>query len=352
MSNVKLNQGLKRIEITGVEIESDLGFAYFQSLPEGERDEAFKRAFHIGVLALQQDRLSSFLARTKNELGTELESLKMMFDLNAEIYSRSAVKGAAAELEIASYLEDFVSSTGLKDEVTLTGNAAGAIPKNKTGDIVCTLSGGGERRIVIECKFDKGIALGKLSDRDWHGKNSDTAWGQLLESRANRDARQAIIVLDRSSVNPALLKSVCDVAYVSKVGFIVIVDSLRGKLDNLGIAYTIARDLALADRDANIDHDMLLLVIEKILSELSQITAIRDLVEKNITTSREILCRIEKGMLAVDFSRRYLSKVLADGTLSKEDLLEFYSGGDLKKRYLPIESEILALCSDEGAEPA
>lgn len=346
MGKIKLNHALKRIEISGVEIESELGFAFFERIPESDRDDVFKRAFHIGILALQQDRLASFLAKTNNELGTELESLKMMFDMNAEIYSKSAVKGAAAEQEIAEYLSEFCNSKGLKDQVELTGNAAGSIPRNKTGDIVCTLDASDERRIAIECKFDKSIPMGKLTDRDWQGKNVDTVWSQLLESKANRDAQQAIIVLDRSSVNPALLKSVCDVSYAPKIGFIVIVDSLRGKFDNLGVAYTIARELTLADRTADIDHDILMMVIDKILNELKEVNGIRELVQKNITNSREILARIEKGTLAVEFSRQYLTRVLAEGTLSKDDLLEFYSGGDIKTRYHPIEREILSLCGD------
>ena len=136
MGSLKLNQGLRRIEITDVEIESEIAFLYFQSLPDADREAAFKRAFQIGVLALHEDRLSAFLARTKNELGTELESLKMMFDLSAEIYSKSSVKGTIGETQIAEYLAEFLKDKGFKDVVELTGNSTGTIAKNKTGDIV------------------------------------------------------------------------------------------------------------------------------------------------------------------------------------------------------------------------
>ena len=343
VSKIKLNQRNKRIEITGVEIESELAFAYFDKIPEDERDATFKRAFHIGVLALNQDRLASFLAKTTNELGTELETLKIMFDMETELFSRSAVKGAAAELRIHEYLSELVSSKGLKDEIDLTGSAAGKIAKNKTGDIVCTLDCKDDRRIAIECKFDKGIPMGEAGKRDWYGKNLDTAVGQLLESKANRDAHQAIIVLDRSSINPAIQKAIGNVGFISGVGFVVVVDSLRDDFENLGAAYLIARDLAVAGQTVDIDSDLLLVIIDKLLNDIKQIADIRGLVESSIATSNEILNRLEKGMLSIEFSRSYLSKFLADRTLSNLDLLEFYAGGDVKQKYASIEAEINAL---------
>lgn len=345
MPQVKLNTALKRIEISNVEIESELAFSYFQSLPESERDAALIRAFNIGVLALHQDRLAAFLARTKNELGTELESLKIMFDLNAEIYSKSSVKGGIGEAQIAEFLSQFLSDKGIKDSVELTGNNAGVIPKNKTGDIVCNLDDEGDRRVVIECKFDKSVPLGEIQKRDWYGNNLDTAWSQLIEAKANRDADEAIIVLDRSSINPALLKSVENIAYIPKVGFIVVIDSLRNDYQNLGAAYLVARSLATANPAIDCDNELLLILIERVLADIRQMTEIRKLVQQNITISKSILVNLERSQIAIEFTQQYLTKFLSDGTLSKQDLLDFYSGGDVKRRFLAIESSISALVS-------
>ena len=77
MTILKLNQKLKRIEIKDFEIQNDIVFKYFDNLPSNEREEQLFKAVYIGVLALMEDRLSAFLAKTSNELGTELESLKM-----------------------------------------------------------------------------------------------------------------------------------------------------------------------------------------------------------------------------------------------------------------------------------
>ena len=94
---MKLNQQLSRVEIDSFEIEDALVFKYFNGLPEGERDSALHRAIRIGVLAMMEDRISSFFAKTTNELGVELENLKMMFDAKQEIFHKTAVKGTAAE---------------------------------------------------------------------------------------------------------------------------------------------------------------------------------------------------------------------------------------------------------------
>lgn len=57
-----------------------------QGLPEDKRDESLTRAIYIGVLAMKEDRLAAFLAKTQNELGTELEHLKQIFDLKQQLF--------------------------------------------------------------------------------------------------------------------------------------------------------------------------------------------------------------------------------------------------------------------------
>ena len=83
---LKLNQQLNRVEIQEFEIENSIVFNYFNNLPANERDEKLLRAIYIGVLALMEDRISAFLSKTSNELGTELESLKMIFEMKKELF--------------------------------------------------------------------------------------------------------------------------------------------------------------------------------------------------------------------------------------------------------------------------
>ena len=84
MNNLKINQQLKRVEIKEFEIENQIVFNYFDNLSTAERDEKLLRAIYIGVLALMEDRISAFLSKTSNELGTELESLKNRLEVIQE----------------------------------------------------------------------------------------------------------------------------------------------------------------------------------------------------------------------------------------------------------------------------
>ena len=97
-----LDQQNKRIQINKFELDNEIVFEYFDKrVPAEERDKTFLKALYIGVLALMEDRLSAFLDKTSNELGTELESLKKIFDMKQEIFFKTAVKGTLAEEEYA-----------------------------------------------------------------------------------------------------------------------------------------------------------------------------------------------------------------------------------------------------------
>jgi hypothetical protein len=343
MGHITLNQGLRRIEVSNLEIENDLAFEHFDRLPADRRDAEFIKAFYIGVLALKQDRLSAFMARTNNELGTELETLKMMYEMKAELFAKSTVKGAEGEQHIQEYLENLVTENGHSDAIVLTANSPGSIARNKTGDILCRLDGNDSRKIVIECKFDKSVRFGDISENDWYGNKSDTALSQLIESQANRECDQAIIVFDKSSVAASVLKAVGNITYRPKYGFIVIVDSLRGDYENLGVAYLLARELAAANPSLEIEHDLLLILMDRIIADANRLADIRSLIEDGIKKSQEVLGRLEQGRLSLEFCSSYLKKFLETGTLTRNDLLDFYSGKDLKLKYQPIHDDITSL---------
>ncbi|SNB26174.1 conserved hypothetical protein [Flavobacterium psychrophilum] len=230
---LKLNQQLKRVEISNFEIENQIVFNYFDNLPATERDDKLLRAVYIGILALMEDRISSFLAKTNNELGTELESLKMIFEMKKELFYKSTIKGILAEDEIAEFLNNYFQERRIKDKAFLTGNTAGNIPKNKTGDIICEINGNPDLKIAIECKFDKSVRFGDIETKDIFTRKSDTAWSQLIEAQANRDAKVSLIVFDISLVENSILKNFENVGYIPEIGFVAIINSQKGDYSNL-----------------------------------------------------------------------------------------------------------------------
>lgn len=340
MSSISLNHQLNRVEVKSFEIENPIVFNYLNNLPSNERDEKFLRAIYIGILALMEDRLSAFLSKTSNELGTELESLKMIFDMKQELFYKSTIKGVLAEDEIAHFLNEHFLERKIKDKAFLTGNTSGNINKNKTGDIVCEVDGNQNLKIVIECKFDKSIRLGDIETKEVFTRKSDTAWSQLIEAQANREAKVGIIVFDASLVDNSILKEFENVGYISGVGLIAIINSQKGDFSNLAIAYMLARDIALNAKTIELDKDLLAMLVNRIIKDLNEVLSIKFLVQSNIENSKAILKQLEKSTLLMEFNQQYLKKFFLDGTLTKEDLLNYYQGEDIKDKYKLIEKDI------------
>jgi hypothetical protein len=340
---LNLNQQLKRVEIKEFEIENQIVFNYFDNLPASERHEKLLRAIYIGVLALMEDRIASFLSKTSNELGTELESLKMIFEMKKELFYKSTVKGALAEEEIAEFLNEYFTKRKLKDKAILTGNSAGEIAKNKTGDIICEIEGNSDLKIGIECKFDKSIKLGDVESKDIFIRKSDTAWSQLIETNANRNSKVSIIVFDISVVDNSILKFCDNVGYIPEIGFVAIINSQAGDYTNLAIAYMLSRDIATKSKTIELDNDLLAVLVNRIIKDINEIVKIKTLVKQNIDTNKEILKQIEKSILLAEFNQQYLKSFLESGTLTKKDLLAFYLGEDVKDKYKLIEKDIDSL---------
>lgn len=337
---LKLNQQLKRVEISNFEIENQIVFNYFDNLPATERDEKLLRAVYIGILALMEDRISSFLAKTNNELGTELESLKMIFEMKKELFYKSTIKGTLAEDEIAEFLNSYFQERRIKDKAFLTGNTAGSLPKNKTGDIICEINGNPNLKIAIECKFDKSVRFGDIETKDIFTRKSDTAWSQLIEAQANREAKVSLIVFDISLVENSILKNFENVGYIPEIGFVAIINSQKGDYSNLAIAYMLARDIALNAKSIELEKDLLAILVNRIIKDINEVLTIKSLVLNNIDNNKAILKQLEKSILLMEFNQEYLKKFLNEGTLTKKDLLDYYSGEDVKDKYKLIEKEI------------
>ena len=339
-NTMRLNQQLSRVEIDSFELNDPLIFKYFNELPQDERDAALLRAIRIGVYALKEDRISAFLAKTDSELGVQLENLKMLFDAKQEIFHRTAVKGTVAEDDILRFLQGYVENRGLKDSLKPTGKIKGNLPRNKTGDIVSNVNGDIDRKIVIECKFDKSYSLGDVTTPDIEKRRSDTAWSQLLEGSVNRDANASIIVFDKALANATILNAVDGVSYINDIGFVCIIDYLSEDYHNLAIAYMLARSLALRSQGNNVNTEFLNFMIQRLIKDINDIKSIESLVNKNITNNKTILKTIQKSLLSVEFNQKYLTKYLEDGAMTKQDFFDFYMREDIRLKYQSLSSEI------------
>lgn len=340
---MRIDHKLQRVQVDSFEISDELVYRYFDTLPETEREAALLRAIRIGVLATMEDRFSAFLSKTTDDLGVQLENLKLLFDMKQEVFHKTAIKGVAAENDILEYLEGYIERFHIGDVVSLTGTSKGLLKNNKTGDIMAFVGGeGSERKVVIECKFDKSIKLGDVDSLDIASNKYDTAWSQLLEATVNRDANASVIVFDKTLADASIQRAVNGVTYVEGIGFICIIDYEASDYQNLAVAYNLARGLALRKDGKNVEVQFVNMLIQRLLKDIRDVQNIEMLVRTNIKNNQQILKNIEKSLLSIEFNQKYLAKYIEDGYLSKADLLDFYQREDIRARYKLISSEIEA----------
>ena len=340
---MRIDHKLQRVQVDSFEISDELVYRYFDSLPEAEREAALLRAIRIGVLATMEDRFSAFLSKTTDDLGVQLENLKLLFDMKQEVFHKTAIKGVAAENDILEFLEGYIERNHLGDVVSLTGTSKGLLKNNKTGDIMAYVGGENSgRKVAIECKFDKSIKLGDVDSSDIASNKYDTAWSQLLEATVNRDANASIIVFDKTLADASIQRAVDGVTYVDGIGFICIIDYEASDYQNLAVAYNLARGLALRKDGKNVEVEFVNMLIQRLLKDIRDVQSIETLVKTNIKNNQQILKNIEKSLLSIEFDQRYLAKYLEDGYLNKADLLEFYQREEIRAKYKLIAKEIEA----------
>lgn len=340
---MRIDHKLQRVRVDSFEISDELVYRYFDSLPETERESALLRAIRIGVLATMEDRFSAFLSKTTDDLGVQLENLKLLFDMKQEVFHKTAIKGVAAENDILEFLEGYIEKYHLGDVVSLTGTSKGMLKNNKTGDVMAFVGGESSgRKVAIECKFDKGIKLGDVDSPDIASNKYDTAWSQLLEATVNREANASVIVFDKTLADASIQRAVDGVTYVDGIGFICIIDYEASDYQNLAVAYNLARGLALRKDGKNVEVEFVNMLIQRLLKDVRDVQNIEMLVRTNIKNNQQILKNIEKSLLSIEFDQKYLAKYLEDGYLSKADLLEFYQREEIRARYKLIAKEIEA----------
>ncbi len=345
--------GKKIIKINQCELEDELVYNFFKSneVKKTEYDTMFKKALHIGILALQEDRIQNFLTQTESNLGVELMNLRHRYDLNQSMLKAAQVKGEMAEVELVTVLNSFFEKRNLKDEAFQTGSKP-CKGKNKTGDILCYIKNDNETdtgkkiKIGIESKLNASIGMGDIKNFNPKTSKTDTAWSQLIETDYNRDSQVSIIVFDVSCVKDDVKKTI-GVTYIPQVGFVVVVDIQAGRFDNLYIAYLLARDIAMNAKSTDYDPDLMKIMVNRIIKDVKEIQTIKAMVEKNIkineesnTNNQNILDQLEKNLKMMEFNQKYLEKFLQEGTLSKADLFNFYEGCELDKSKRLIDVEI------------
>lgn len=344
---VILDQKKRTVTIGPVTLDNDLVFSFLDSKPEKEREEIVIKAFNIGIIALYEDRLSAFLAKTANTLGTELERLKYLYDLQQQVFYRTAVKGKEIEQDLTDILQAYIKSKGYKDIVKHTGESVGELPNNKTGDFLVLINGFEDLKIVFESKFDKAKKLGEFLSTDPFVKK-ETAFSQLLEAGVNRGASQSVIVFDYSISDPKLVEKVENTRYYPGIGFVCLVDYERGNFTNLFLCYEIARSMVLAAQNDD-TQAVLTWLVSRFLVDIDFLLGIK----KQLLAARDSLAQIwksvVKGSLSLEFTKEIFNKFLVQGRLTRSDLLELYQSDSIREKYKELEKVLVEEFSLENS---
>ena len=343
--------GKKLVKINQCELEDELVYNFFKSneVKRDEYDTMFKKALHIGILALQEDRIQHFLTQTESSLGVELMNLRHRYDLNQSMLKAAQAKGEAAEVELVTVLNSFFEDRNMKDEAFQTGSKPRK-GKNKTGDLVCYIKNDDGtdtgKKIGIESKLNASIGMGDIKDFNPKKDKSDTAWSQLIETDYNRDTQVSIMVFDESCAKDNV-KNTVGVTYIPQIGFVVVVDMQAGRFENLYIAYMLARHIAMNAKSDKPDTDLMKIIVNRIIKDVKEIQTIKNMVEKNIKlnedsnkNNQKILEQLKKNLKMMEFNQQYLEKFLRNGTLSKADLFNFYEGCEIDEEKRLIEVEV------------
>jgi len=351
--SVRVDEEAKEVIIEHVTVTHPLVVDYLTRSKASERVEAVRKAVAIGCLALMEDRLSAFLARTEGELGTQLENLKLLYK-NRELIAGTSRKGTQAEVEYSDVLKDIIRTEGLADTVALTG-ATAEDELNKTGDILITVNDPRlpkAKAIAIESKLVGGMVLGTIDKRAVVAEG-DTVLSQLLEMKANRKSDEQIIVLDASTAKDSITDEVGLLKYFEERGFVCITDRARYDFEPLRIAYLLARRMVIERAQAEMQGkkvklrlDALYLVIEKFFRNLTLLEKVKqtllDIRKQTFSGVKDL----EQMQLAVERDREAVGKLLGNGELSTEELFDVLEHVQLttewKAREAALKKEIKA----------
>jgi hypothetical protein len=304
---------------------------------ESEREQALEAVLSMGSLALLDDRISAFLEDAGGQIASRFEQLKVLHDLRRSAWNRGSNKGKIGEQWVDDALSEYAVKVGWDDKFTLTGDQRGVISGatetsvNKSGDVLAITDQG--KRISIEVKFDD-ISGSLLSDRDYSKKAPDSAWSQIVEGIANRNADVGFIVFDRSTMNSALMKGIPDIGYLEGAGLVCVVDWERGKRENLIAAYSIARALAHMPNFSRSPEAVASLVshAQAVVEELSMLNTFIDDILKSTKETEKIAFNMSEAIAT------HLATLAAIGTqlqtakereLTAEDQIEHFKGADI-----------------------
>lgn len=372
---ISVDQKNKTVKFPEFDSDDELVFDLFDGITGDKYEETFKAMLHIGALAMMEDRIHHLIDATEKDIFPQLERFKLHFKRRKTQFEESTQKGDIAEDDIVDILREYAGNNEWTDDIEKTGSKKGKLTPvsgiNKTGDVTARIEftprdgTALEKTVVgIEVKFEQGFPLGdpeefnvesgKTDDKGFEGSTSDTAWSQLLETKANRDSPFSIIVFDEQLVSPKMRKAVNDVLYVPGIpGFIVIIDSQSGNYSNLLVTYKIAREMAIhhSRGDLDVDAGVIELIAKRILHYLGDAKKVAGKVKSHAEAAIKLNTDVQKllqhSISHAEYTEAFLKRYLATKKLTPVDYAEFYFAHPVAKELRDTNAEEAAFAKEQ-----
>ena len=341
---IQIDQANQSVTFPETTVIDELVVELFDRSASDERHELYDRVLRAGSYAYLEDRIGSFLATTATTIGAEFQYLKMLFDARQHSMA-TAEKGEIGEDSVLTELTVLAERRGWADEIAGTGGAGGTLDggANKTGDVVAHIGGTDGPCLAIEVKFDTKTAIGDTADAKHEKNRTDTAWSQLVESAANRDADIAMIVFDQGSASASVRKNVPDIEWLPGGGLAVMVDVGNGDFRNLIVAYTFARAILLEDSRSRLDAGLLSVVVSRVLTEVKRCLQVRRHAEAIVSSALALMGDLEQSDAALESIQEMLTAVDADHPLGSTELITLHKGEDVRTAIARVGEELADL---------
>ena len=347
---IRIDQVNQTVWFPAVTVDDGLVVELFDKTADEKRQDKYDKVLRTGSYAYLEERIGTFLGTTATTIGAEFEHLKLLFDRHQQSMV-TPEKGAIGEDAVVSALEVVVDNRGWDDVITETGGVGGALDGvkknvNKTGDVVAHIGGPDGPPLAIEVKFDGSTKLGDVADAKHQQNRADTAWSQIIEAAANREAGLAMIVFDKGSASPNVLAAVEDVAWLEGAGLVVMVDAKRGDFRNLVVVYTFARSLLLAAARPDLQPELLAVVVSRALNEVKRCLGVRKHVKAIVESAEELLKDLGQSEAALESIVELLGSIDADNPLGAAELFTLHRGEDVREALTRQDKELENLGKD------
>jgi hypothetical protein len=333
------NTGSVEVHFSGP-IESIALFHFLKSKGDSnpKRVQGLIEAIKIGGHALNLETTSMLISEVEKNLEGRLSVLRQVYESRKKDLSNPSKVGTIAEGTFKDALERFSEELNFGDKIqdTSTNSKSGMVrgkADRKLGDIEIAVQGS-DLTIAVESKYAKKITMGDptLPTASSTFSIEGHAKGQVLGSQLNRGSTYVIFITKPDSEVAKKMGGALKLDHATG-GIFVVADLETGQLDDLRLAYMLARSLTLSQSWPVIQQQHLRSVAALLVRSATKMSKYRESMEALAQSGRDIADTAES--LAKDYEEE--NALIAEVLEYLKAVVESSESQNLELRILQIE---------------